>query len=101
MNITATPQLNSVDITWREPDPTNAIITHYIITYSVNGSVAISNTSTTTGFTVLSLDASTAVSNITVSASTAAGTGPPVTLHNTVTTLTHPCKCGILLCPIM
>ncbi len=60
MNITAAPQLNSVDITWREPDP--------------------------------DLDAGTVVSNITVSASTAAGTGPPVTLNNTVTTFTYPCE---------
>ena len=92
LNLMGTPDLISVELTWREPSPPNGFITSYTITYSVNGSSTITNTSTDPRFKITELRPQTVVSGITVTASTRIGPGPPVTYRN-ITTLDGLRKC--------
>ena len=86
------PTLATVVLTWSPPQQPNGIITKYTVTYKVNESASVTvNTSDpdTTTFTIPSLFPQITISNISVTASTSAGSGPEVTLEDVVT-LTRP-----------
>ena len=86
--------LTSVNLFWSPPKHYNGILTHYEITYRVYGSNEVINVSIEslgTTFTIQSLTPETGVVDISVSAYTSAGQGPPVMGPNVVT-LTRPCE---------
>ena len=91
-NLIINVTLTSVNLFWSPPEQHNGILTHYEVTYRLNGSsqitvVRISSWSTI--FTIQSLTPETRVVDISVSAYTSAGRGPPVMGPNVVT-LTRP-----------
>ena len=93
-NLTINVTLTSVNLFWSPPEQHNGILTRYEIIYRLNSSsqittVRISSLSTT--FTIQSLTPNTGVVDISVSAYTSAGRGPPVMGPNVVT-LTRPCE---------
>ena len=90
--LTINVTLTSVNLFWSPPEQHNGILTHYEVTYKLNGSnevINVSSESLSTTFTIQSLTPETGVVNVLVSAYTSAGQGPPVMGPN-VTTLTRP-----------
>ena len=91
-NLTINVTLSSVNLFWIPPEQHNGILTHYEITYRVNGSnkvINVSSESLSPTFTIQSLTPETGVVDISVSAYTSAGQGLPVMRPNVVT-LTRP-----------
>ena len=91
-NLTINVTLTSVNLFWIPPEQHNGILTHYEVTYRLNGSneVITSNSeSLSTTFTIQSLTPETGVVDISVSAYTSAGQGPSV-IGPSVVTLTRP-----------
>ena len=88
-NLTGTPTLTTVVLTWSPPQQLNGIILNYTVTYRVNGSTPVTRNTDTTTFTIPSLFPQTTISDISVRASTGAGPGLEMTLEDVVT-LTQP-----------
>ena len=87
-NLTINVTLTSVNLFWSPPEQHNGILTQYEVTYRLNSSsqittVRISSLSTT--FIIQSLTPNIGVVDISVSAYTSAGQGPPVMGPNVVT----------------
>ena len=83
---------NSIVLTWSVPEEPNGVILSYQVTYTVNGSAAVSTntTASSTTFTISSLPPLTSVSNISVTAYTRVGEGEPATLADTLTLQPQP-----------
>ena len=91
-NLIINVTLTSVNLFWSPPEQHNGILTHYEVTYRLNGSnevINVSSESLSPTFTIQSLTPETGVVDISVSAYTSAGQGPPVMRPNVVT-LTRP-----------
>ena len=91
-NLIINVTLTSVNLFWSPPEQHNGILTHYEVTYRLNDSnevTTVRNEGLNTTFTIQSLTPKTEVVDISVSAYTSAGQGPPVMGPNVVT-LTRP-----------
>ena len=91
-NLIINVTLTSVNLFWSPPEQHNGILTHYEVTYRLNGSnevINVSSESLSTTFTIQPLTPETGVVDISVSAYTSAGQGLPVMGPNVVT-LTRP-----------
>ena len=79
------PRFTSMDITWAPPDSPNGVILRYEVTYTINNSSPITNsTELNTAFTIPSLTPGTRVS-VSVSAYTSAGQGEVANLTDLMT----------------
>lgn len=90
-NLNSRSKFTSVVITWNPPQEPNGLIISYEITYVVNGSSIITNTTGLRTFTITSLMPQSIIPTISVSAYTRKGRGESATLEN-VTTLSEPCE---------
>ncbi len=88
-NLTLIRQYFSVIVTWNEPVPLNGILSHYTIRYTLNGTNLTQN-STVTYSTISNLSPNMRVSNITISATTGGGEGPP-SIEYDISTRPKPC----------
>ena len=79
------PRFTSIDITWAPPESPNGIILCYVVTYTINNSSPITNsTELNTAFTITRLTPGTRVS-VSVSAYTSAGQGKVAKLTDLMT----------------
>ena len=84
-SLRSTLTLNSVVLSWSVPQEPNGLVIDYKITYSVNDSSTITNTTPATTFSITSLMPQTRVHNVSVVARTGAGLGETATLPDLVT----------------
>ena len=97
-DLTGRPKFTSIVLTWSAPLEPNGVIIIYEVTYRVrtDGNLVTTNTADLgTTFTISSLTPGTNVTEISVSAYTSVGRGPPV-LIPILMTLTAPSKFKIL-----
>ena len=87
--LTASPEVTSIVITWSVPQEPNGIIIAYEVTYSIDGGAitVINSTNGASTLTIPSLPPDTIVSSISVSAYTSIGRGESVS-HDDVATST-------------
>ena len=90
-DLTGQPKFTSIVLTWSVPHEPNGVIISYEVTYRVSdGNLVTTNTTdVSTTFTISQLTTGTNVTEITVSAYTSVGRGPPV-LIPILMTLTVP-----------
>ncbi len=85
----------TVDLVWSPPDMRNGVIQSYIIQYRVNGnpklvSDVITTLSEPQNYTISGLNPGSVISDITLSATTRAGTGTSTTFQSTFMTFRQP-----------
>ena len=92
--LTASPEVTSVVLTWSVPQEPNGIIIAYEVTYSINGSAitVVNSTNGASTLTIPSLPPNTNISSISVSAYTSIGRGVSVS-HDDVVTPAIPTLC--------
>ena len=89
-DLRSTLKFTSIGITWDYPQEPKGIILHYGITYTINSSAPVTNTTVNTTFIIPALNPGTRVS-VSISAHTSIGRGEAANLTDLMT-LNKPCE---------